>query len=380
MKKLILTLGILFIPFLGFSQVSVDPFITTDDVTIDHLEAQRLAFQTGINSADGGLLQAGTVIAGALDDNANPEKRWDEAFNDFVFTGLLPPTSATLTTTTTSGTAYIEGTRVAKGATANTYTASKHTFVDISKTGTFTYAEVAIGGAEPSVTPNSIRLARVSSDSSTILEVEDKRTTTLTTIAASTKIIDQDGDTSIDTEENSDEDILRTKAASALVMQVSADGMSLIGGVDVNHISPDGGFDANSDNNLVTEKAIKTFVDNSTSVKVATFTYDLSTATGTQAITGTGFTPRLIEFHLVNTAGNLDTVSFGFSDASTDIVIFATDAGDFDRNTAKCILYNNAAAEQQATLNSFDADGFTLGWTKVNSPTGTAQINYKATR
>jgi len=160
--------------------ISVSAFTTPDDVTVTHLEQQRTTFQTAINSADGGLLQTGTVTTAKMDANANPENRWKEAFNDFVYSGLLPPTSANLTSTTTAGTAYIKGVRVVKDATSKTYTASKHTFVDLSSSGTYTYSEVAINATEPAVTTNSIRLCRVSTDATTVLSVRDDRVMTIT--------------------------------------------------------------------------------------------------------------------------------------------------------------------------------------------------------
>ena len=182
MKKI--TVGLLlWLFFYGVSYgapITVPQFLTPDDVTVTHLEQLRVATVNAINSADGGLLQAGTVPASKLDANANPENRWNEAFNDFVYTGLTIPTSASLSSTTTAGTGFIYGTRVLKDATAHTYTASKHTYVDLSNNGTYTYNEVAIGASEPSVTANSIRLARVSTDATTVLAVRDDRVTAIT--------------------------------------------------------------------------------------------------------------------------------------------------------------------------------------------------------
>ena len=166
---------------ISYASVSVSSFLTADDVTVTHLEEQRVAFQGAINSADGGLIQSGTITSAKLDANTNPENRWNEAFNDFVYTGLLPPTSASLTAITTAGTAYINGARVLKDATSKLYTASKWTYVDLSSTGTYTYSETAITGSEPAVASNSIRLARVSTDSSTVLSIIDRRITSIST-------------------------------------------------------------------------------------------------------------------------------------------------------------------------------------------------------
>ena len=159
--------------------ISIAPFNTADDVTVTHLENQRTTIQDAINSADGSLIQNTTITTAKLDANANPENRWNESFNDFVYTGLTIPTSANLTSTTALGTAYIVGTRVVKDAVNKTYTASKWTFVDLSNNGTYTYSETEINATEPSVASNSIRLARVSTDSTTVLAVRDDRVTNI---------------------------------------------------------------------------------------------------------------------------------------------------------------------------------------------------------
>ena len=169
-----------------FAAITVDSFVTADDVTIAHLEQFRQRTVNAINDFAGGDIQDGTITKNELDANTNPENRWNEAFNDFVYTGLTIPTSASLSSTTTSGTAYVYGARVVKDATAKTYTASKWTFVDLSNTGVYTYSEASIGGGEPSVASNSIRLARVSSDGTTIPSVRDDRVTTLTLAVGAT--------------------------------------------------------------------------------------------------------------------------------------------------------------------------------------------------
>ena len=162
--------------------VSVDAFLTPDDVTVGHLNDFRTTTVNFLNSIDGANIQASTVTPDQLNANADPTVRWGEAFNEWVVSGLLPPTtSGTLLSTTTSGTAYVKNDttgnmeRVAKDATANTYTASQYTYLDLSDVGTYTYTETAIGAAEPAVAANSIRLARVSSDPTQIAAVRDDR-------------------------------------------------------------------------------------------------------------------------------------------------------------------------------------------------------------
>jgi len=177
MKKLILTLSLVFIAHLGHAGViSVDAFLSPDSVTIPHLETFRTTVVNAINSFDGSLIQNGTISSDALDANTNPVNFRSEAFNDWVYTGLLPPTSGTLASNTTAGTAYISGIRVIKDATPHTYTASKWTYVTLSKSGTYTYDEKSIGSSATALVADNIRLARVSTDGTIISSVLDQRT------------------------------------------------------------------------------------------------------------------------------------------------------------------------------------------------------------
>ena len=183
MKKILLVLGLLLIPGIAFAgQISVDAFLTVDDVTLGNLEAFRGTVVNEINDFGGGTITNGSINADKLDDNANPVVRWNEAFNDFIFTGLLQTiTSGTLVATIPSGTAYVEGVRVAKAATGNTYTASKETFVSISKTGTYTFNETTLGAADPGDYPatDSIKLYKATTDGTEVTTVRDDRVLTI---------------------------------------------------------------------------------------------------------------------------------------------------------------------------------------------------------
>ena len=186
MRKLIIALCLLGLTStVQAAEISVVAYTSDADVTVNNLNGNQNTIVDAINSADGARIQAGTISADALTNTANPEKRWADSFNEWVITGLLPPTSASLTSTTTAGRALINNDTdnkqkyVEKDATAHTYTASKHTFVDLSSEGTYTYSEVTINGAEPAVASNSIRLARVSTDATTVSAVRDDRTTSI---------------------------------------------------------------------------------------------------------------------------------------------------------------------------------------------------------
>lgn len=131
----------------------------------------------GINSINSANVVDDSMGEAEMADEINPRIRtYEGAACEFVYTGLLPVTSGTLSTTIAAGTAYPRGYRINKASTTpKTFTASKHTYVDLDINGDFQYSEVAIGGATPSVAANSIRLAKVSTDTSTVNTVTDLR-------------------------------------------------------------------------------------------------------------------------------------------------------------------------------------------------------------
>ena len=349
MKKIIFILGLLtlLLPRLSYSAaIAVDDFITADDVTIAHLQDFKNIVVDAINSADGALLQDESVTAAKLDANANPENRWNELFNDFVFDGLLPPTSTTLITTTTGGTAYINGVRVAKAATAHTYTASRYTFVDLSDTGTYTYSAITFGGSEPATALNSIRLARVSSDGTQIPAVRDDRVLTLSSLLSATSLIDGDSDTMIQVEESDDEDIIRFDIAGTEI----------------------GTYTASS--GMISRMA------------VGSFTRDIA-VTGAQSVTGVGFKPKALIFFA--SVDGTKSASWGFSDlALTDNAIAVPDLASATTGLTRAqadriaVLITGGTVYARADVTSYNADGFTITWSKTGVPTGTVTIYYFA--
>ncbi len=202
--------------------VVTQSYLSPDGVTVEKLDSNRLVLTNAANSVDGGLLQSESVTADKLDANATPVNRWDESFNDFVFEGLIVPTSADFDSTTTSGIAYINGFRVVKDATPHTYSSSVLTYLDLSENGTYTYSETAGGGAVPSVALKSIRLMIVSTDLTTVSFVSDERTTIVTLGTGSvTSITDIDEDTMVQVEKTSDDDIIRfdTEGTEQVIIQ-----------------------------------------------------------------------------------------------------------------------------------------------------------------
>lgn len=116
------------------------------------------------------------------------------------------------------------------------------------------------------------------------------------------------------------------------------------------------------------------------STKVGSFTRDTSTASGSQAITGVGFRPKAVVF--LASQGAAKEMSVGFSDGSSHLSIFQqSTAGNFSANAAAITLdETTGSAAYTGVINSLDSDGFTIGWTRSGTPTGTATVYYMALR
>ena len=119
--------------------------------------------------------------------------------------------------------------------------------------------------------------------------------------------------------------------------------------------------------------------------KVGEFNYIVDTASGTQAITGVGFQPTALWIFAGPDRGITPPPVFGGTDGTTMgnvASIHATAANLWDANTANLIdVEISAGNTATAVLTTFDADGFTLTWTKTGSPpTQTILINYWAVR
>jgi hypothetical protein len=110
--------------------------------------------------------------------------RHDDLYADWVVSGLLPATSATLTSDISAGQAYVTGRRIEMLATSHTYSASVDTYVDLDSTGTYLFSEVANGAAAPAQPADSNRLAKVVTSATAITSVMDLRNTTVRFSAA----------------------------------------------------------------------------------------------------------------------------------------------------------------------------------------------------
>lgn len=111
-----------------------------------------------------------------------------------------------------------------------------------------------------------------------------------------------------------------------------------------------------------------------TEYAIITLTRDMTAASGDVAYTGVGFQPRQVVFFAAvasNKAG-----SWGSDDGTSQMCTNQLSTGNMSSNTSASIdLENNAGESQTAVIKTLDSDGFTLTWTKTNTPpAGTATI------
>jgi hypothetical protein len=107
---------------------------------------------------------------------------------------------------------------------------------------------------------------------------------------------------------------------------------------------------------------------------------DLSAAGGDVSYTGVGFTPKsLILFCGVDGASNHSTGIQGAVADNPVVILYASGVGSIlNDRLARGTAAAGGSNYQDAVLKSYDADGFTLTWTKTGSPTGSATIGYLA--
>lgn len=123
-----------------------------------------------------------TFTAGEIPSTAKWNKLWDndEHFHDFLVDGIenfivsggVSPTSASLASTRTALVAYITGVKVSISATAKTYTASKETYVDLGADGVYDYTEITVGGTAPALAANHIRVEIVTTSGTAVTAVQ----------------------------------------------------------------------------------------------------------------------------------------------------------------------------------------------------------------
>lgn len=101
-------------------------------------------------------------------------------------------------------------------------------------------------------------------------------------------------------------------------------------------------------------------------LKVLAGTRDMTAASGDVAYTGVGFKPAAI----IAIAGG-DGTKLDFSAGMADAAAYKSVCYNLTVFTSAAVLINLVPAtgkQQSAILKTFDADGFTLTWTKAGSP------------
>ena len=156
--------------------------------------------------------------------------------------------------------------------------------------------------------------------------------------------------------------ILTSKTLTSPVINTSLSGTAIL---DEDNMASD------SATKVPTQQSVKAYVDGKTfslSSKLIKFTKDVSVA-GDVSTTGVGFTPTTIHFM---TGANTSIECKGFSDSSKTAGCVYTDSGHvtYFYDSAFYISPSGGTAAI-AIVKSYDADGFTLTWSKTGSPTGT---------
>jgi len=151
----------------------------------------------------------------------------------------------------------------------------------------------------------------------------------------------------------------------------------LIGGANITTAAGDRAkyfYDGTTVRMLVFSGADGKSVVASTNMKLVSTTYDLSTATGTKAITGAGFTPDAVAISFAVQGGEPST-SRGFHDGTNDHNSYWDENSDVVMDLTASFRYKSAAGNVNGDVQSLDADGCTLSFTKTTSPVGTINIS-----
>jgi len=113
------------------------------------------------------------------------------------------------------------------------------------------------------------------------------------------------------------------------------------------------------------------------------FYRDKATASGTQAITGVGFTPKCGTFW--STENVKEEMSIGWQGAAgttesnslSSYYFYAAGTIYSYSGSGKCLRNDEAAATYyHGYISSWDADGFTVTWTRGGTPTGNMYVGY----
>ena len=111
-----------------------------------------------------------------------------------------------------------------------------------------------------------------------------------------------------------------------------------------------------------------------TEYAILTLTRDMTASSGDVAYTGAGFQPRQVMFFAA--VSGIPTASWGDDDGTDTKCTNQLSTGNMSSNASASIdLENNAGESQTAIIKTLGSDGFTLTWTKTNTPpAGTATV------
>ena len=134
--------------------------------------ANFIAIAQALQALDGTALNAKSVLEAALADAVNPRLRGSETLANFVYSGCSWSAISGLTATMTGGTIYVNGYRtIVTGVGSNTFLANSDTYIDIDYLGNVTYQAVANNATNPALTANSVRVARVVTNATTVTAI-----------------------------------------------------------------------------------------------------------------------------------------------------------------------------------------------------------------
>ena len=118
-----------------------------------------------------------------------------------------------------------------------------------------------------------------------------------------------------------------------------------------------------------------------TTSKIGSFIRDISTASGTQNVTGLGFQPTLVSF-FTSTATASAIASWGFDNNITYGSMFNNHASVVDTfaytGSYSIFCQLGGSGSYGGVITTLGADGFTITWTKSGSPTGNITVLYSA--
>ena len=171
---------------------------------------------------------------------------------------------------------------------------------------------------------------------------------------------------------------------SLALADLDIDGGTEIGAaiVDADLFIADDG--AGGTNRKVLASRLKTYAGSS--FKIGTFSRAVTVADGDQAVTGVGFQPSHLIFH-GNINGITGAFSVGMDDGTTRSChiqdgntagLFVNGSNTTNISMGVRDLGDNTGYSYEGYVASLDADGFTVTWDRLSTPSGTLIITYAA--